>query len=304
MRILFAGTPSFATEVFCQIYENQEFEIVGLLCQPDKPFGRRKELKAPHTKEYFQNTGIKILQPKNIDKNLIDFIASLQPDVILVVAYGKILPLDFLNLARCINIHASLLPHLRGASPLQQMIIQQTPYFGVSVMDLSTRLDSGEILGYSYVPNTQQNLPTLSLELAQAGGKLALKVLRNLQCLKPLKQIDADATYCKKIHKNEGYVNFDNALKIYYKYLAYCAWPQIFIRSSLGYTLKLSEISLDEPYSSHIQGKILAIGSQSIVVGCTKGSLRIKTLQQEGKSALESPVYLRGKRLQVGDILC
>lgn len=304
MKILFAGTPAFATTIFERIYHENIFTIVGLLCQPDKPFGRKGELKPPHTKEYFKTLDVKILQPEKIDENVVKTIESLAPDVILVVAYGKILPTRFLNIARCINIHASLLPQWRGASPLQQMLINQPAYFGITAMNISPKLDSGEILGYSYVPNTHQNFPTLSLELAQSGGKLALKVLKNLSSLQAIKQINADSTYCQKIKKNDGCVTFDNAREIYHKYLAYCVWPHIFIYSSLGYTLKLSRISLCDVSSSNTQGEILAIESDSIIIGCSKGSLRIQNLQQEGKKTLGAVEYLCGKRLKVGEILC
>ncbi|RDU60154.1 methionyl-tRNA formyltransferase [Helicobacter marmotae] len=302
MRLICAGTPAFATHIFSHL--SKEHEILALICQPDKPFGRKGELKPPHTKESLGHIGIPILQPSHIDEPFIAHIRALKPDMIIVVAYGQILPTAFLKIAPCINIHASILPKWRGASPLQQMIMSKEPYFGISAMLMNERLDSGEILGLSYIENTQQDINKLSLELASLGAKLALYVIAHFQSIEPIKQIDADASYCTKIKKSDGYIEFDCASKIYSAYLAYCTWPHIFIKSTHGYTLKLFDVSLIESSSSHKAGEILQIESPYIIVGCTQGSLRIGALQQEGKNKLEAATYLRGKHLKMGDILC
>ncbi|WP_300731343.1 methionyl-tRNA formyltransferase [uncultured Helicobacter sp.] len=302
MKIVCAGTPEFATDIFLPI--SKHHKILALICQPDKPFGRKGELKAPHTKAIFAPMGVEILQPTYIDDAFSEYIKSLKPDIILVVAYGKILPQHFLDIAPCINIHASILPSWRGASPLQQMILSQMPYFGVSAMYMNERLDSGEILGISYVENTQQNIIELSQQLAFHGANLALYVLKHLQSIESLKQIDADSSYCAKIKKSCGCVQLDSALDVYCAYLAYCVWPHIFIQSANGYTLKFFDISLEESTQTHKVGEILHIESTYIIVGCARGSLRIGSVQQEGKNKLQSPLYLRGKHLKVGDVLC
>lgn len=308
MRLILAGTPCFATEVFAPIIESKQFDILGLICQPDKPFGRKAELKAPHTKQYLHDHNLnhlQIFQPEKIDETFIESITQLKPDIILVVAYGKILPKAFLQIAPCINIHASILPSLRGASPLQQMILNQPHYFGVSAMRIDEGLDSGEILGFSYVPNTKQDLPTLSNQLAYAGAKLALRVLNNLEHIAPLPQLQAYATYCTKIKKSDGKVSFEcNAQDIYHASLAYVPWPGIFIQSPKGYILKLFDLTLIESTQSHQAGEILDIDTQSIIIGCQKGCLKIGFIQQEGKSKLEASTYVRGKRLGKGDKLC
>ncbi len=304
MKLILAGTPAFASAIFTPIIKSKIFDILALICQPDKPFGRKKEPKAPHTKENFASMGIDILQPNKIDEIFIAHIQALQPDVILVVAYGKILPKAFLEIAPCINIHASILPLWRGASPIQQMILTQPLYFGVSAIKMNEELDKGVILGLHYVPNTQQNITQLSAQLSCVGAKLALYVLTHFKEIEPLNQINADASYCTKIKKSDGYVQLDAALNVYCAYLAYCEWPHIFIKSIKGYTLKLFDVALIESSDLHKMGEILSIETQSIVVGCKQGSVRIGTLQQEGKEKLNAALYLRGKRLNVGDILC
>lgn len=304
MKLILAGTPAFASAIFAPLIENKTFEILALICQPDKPFGRKGELKSPHTKETFLSQDIQILQPDKITESVIATLQALKPDAILVVAYGKILPKAFLDIAPCINIHASILPLWRGASPLQQMILSQNAYFGITAMKMNEKLDEGDILGISYVPNTRQNITELSLQLASIGAKLAQYVLTHLQKIEPLRQINADASYCTKIKKSDGCVSLESANDVYRHYLAYCEWPHIFIKSTKGYTLKLFDVALIESCNTHKVGEILNIESQSIVIGCKCGSVRIGSLQQEGKAKLNAAIYLRGKRLNVGDILC
>ena len=224
MRVILAGTPSFASAIFAPMLEYSSFEILALICQPDKPFGRKGELKAPHTKEMLiqknlQN--IQILQPSSIDSAFIESVRDLKPDMILVVAYGKILPQAFLDIAPCVNIHASLLPQWRGASPIQQMLLNQPKFFGITAMKMNLKLDSGEILGFSYLANTGQNFTLLCEQLSHLGAKLAINTLKHFDEIKPLKQYDLDSSYCGKIVKSFGKVELENAKSVYYAYLAY-----------------------------------------------------------------------------------
>ncbi|BDB66973.1 methionyl-tRNA formyltransferase [Helicobacter cinaedi] len=307
MRVILAGTPSFASAIFAPLLEDSSFEILALICQPDKPFGRKGELKAPHTKEMLIQKNlqhIQILQPSSIDSAFIESVRDLKPDMILVVAYGKILPQAFLDIAPCVNIHASLLPQWRGASPIQQMLLNQPKFFGITAMKMNLKLDSGEILGFSYLANTGQNFTLLCEQLSHLGAKLAINTLKHFDEIKPLKQYDLDSSYCGKIVKSFGKVELENAKSVYCAYLAYCEWPHIFIQSESGYTLKLFDLHLVESTQTHKQGEILDIDSQSIIVGCLMGSLRIGFLQQEGRAKIQAPLYINGKRLKIGDILC
>lgn len=304
MRLILAGSPAFATNVFMPLFDCEDFKIIGLICQPDKPFGRKGELKPPHTKQSLAHTGVPIFQPTRIDDAFIAQISALKPHAIVVVAYGVILPQAFLDIAPCINLHASILPHWRGASPMQQMIVHNDKYFGITAIKMTQRLDSGEILALSYMANTGQNISELGARLSARGAKLIQYVLTHLDDIEPLAQSDADASYCAKIKKSDGCVRLDSAKDVYSAYLAYYEWPHIFIQSPNGYTLKFFDTTLIESTQSHKAGEILAIESQDIIIGCARGSLRIKTLQQEGKNKLHAALYVRGKRLNVGDVLC
>lgn len=299
MKILFMGTPAFARVILQEVIK--DFEVIGLFCQPDKPFGRKQELKAPETKEFLQNydSKIPIYQPIEFDEVILQEIKKLNPDVILVVAYGKILPKSVLEY-RCINIHASILPKYRGASPIQEMLLHNDRIFGVSAMLMEEGLDSGDILGFSMIENTlQENLLSLSEKLAFLGADLIKDVLKRLDSIKPLKQSNAQASYCKKIKKDAGEVAFVNAEEIVLKYRAFGVWPSVFLKSGL----KLFDVSLVKKEGSFKSGEILDIQNDGIEVGCERGSIKIGALQAPSKQKVSSNVYLMGKRLSVGMLL-
>lgn len=301
MKILFFGTPYFAKNVLEVFLNDNQFEIVGLVTQEDKPFGRKKELKMPETKELLiaRKSEIPIYQPSNLVE-FYNVMKNLTFDVILVVAYGRILPKEIVEQYFCLNIHASILPKYRGASPIQEMILNNETFVGVSIIKMTQKLDDGDIMGISYIKNKSYNIIELTSLLSQMGAKLAKKVLVDLGFIKALLQIDADSSYCVKITKNRGLIDFQSAESIYYKALAYQVWPQIFLDSGL----KLFDIVLYETQSCNRAGEILAILEDCIIVGCTKGSLKIGFLQEPSKTKINAVAYLRGKRLGVGDMLC
>lgn len=302
MKILFMGTPFFAAIVLEKILKNSSFELIGLFAQPDRPFGRKKELKLPHTKQILLDMELKIpiFQPEKLDERYIDIISSLAPDVILVVAYGKILPKKILSLARCINIHGSILPKYRGASPIQEMILNDEPQYGVSVINMEESIDSGDILGIkSFEVTEYMDVDSLSKVLAKMGGDLVIDILENLNNIKPIKQIDSDSTYCKKILKEDGMIEFNSAKEIFLKSLAYASWPNIFLNNGL----KLFGIKVLCENNSYACGEILKIEKNSIVVGCQKGAIEIQMLQPSGKQKMSASAYIRGRRFNVGDIL-
>lgn len=302
MKILFMGTPSFAAIVLEKILQNSGFDVVGLFAQPDRPFGRKQELKSPHTKQLLLDMGLEIpiFQPEKLDEKSIDIILGLAPDVILVVAYGKILPKKILSLARCINIHGSILPKYRGASPIQEMILNDEAQYGVSVINMEESIDSGDILGIkSFEMIEYMDINSLSEVLAKMGGELVIDILENLSNIKPIKQIDSDSSYCKKILKEDGMIEFVNAKEIFLKSLAYASWPNIFLNNGL----KLFGIKVLCENRSYICGEILKIEKNSIVVGCEKGAIEIQMLQPSGKQKMSASAYVRGRRFNVGDIL-
>lgn len=298
-RIVFFGTPFFAREVLEIVAETHQ--IVGIVTQPDRPFGRDQTLKISEVKEYALIHSIPYFQPSKLENSLLQALESLKADFFLVVAFGQIFPKSFLQILPCINIHASILPHLRGASPLQEMILQDQKKFGVSAMRMEEGLDSGEILGISVLDSKKDyDLSSLASVLAYLGGKLASRVLEEFSFIKPIRQRHCDATFCKKIKKEQGKIKFFDAREVWVKFLAFKTWPSIYLDSGL----KLLEIRLDSPEGRYKEGEILEIHKESILVGCQKGRLEILEVQPPSKQKMKAIDYLRGKRFKAGDFFC
>lgn len=303
-KVLFMGTPSYASEILKELLNNKNYEVIGIFTQEDKPVGRKQLLTPPHIKQYCleNNINIPILQPKKLKDNLVAYISikELEPDFIVVAAYGQILPKEILNLAPCINLHASILPNYRGASPIQEGILNDDEYLGVTSMLMEEGLDCGDILGYSYLKNEKNMLVSEAFtKLSNLAAKLTITTLDNYDKLKPIKQNDSSASFCKKIKKEDGEVDFNSAKKLFSKYKAYSFWPGIFLKSEL----KLKDIEFVENSSQNIAGEILEIAKDYIVVGCNQGRLKIRTLQAPSKNSINSVEYIKGKRLTIGDIL-
>lgn len=302
-RIVFMGTPSYATTILTKLIE-EKFDVVALFTQQDKKVGRKQELTPPHIKQYCLDNNINtpIFQPTTLRENeaMVDAMKALSPDFIVVAAYGQILPKSILNLAPCINLHASLLPKYRGASPIQEALLHDDDYTGVTAMLMEEGLDTGDILGFEYLKIE----PTLEVEeafekLSQLAASLTVEVLNRFETLHPLKQNNTQSSLCKKIKKEHGEVSFLNAKELVLKYKAYSFWPGVFLDSGL----KLKKISLVDECSVNDAGKILDMDKQSVIVGCQKGSVRIEMFQAPSKNALGAIDYLRGQRLSIGDFI-
>ena len=302
-KILFMGTPDYATTIFIELLKSK-YEIVGLFTQPDKPVGRKQILTPPHIKQYCIDENIKlpIFQPLKLKNNqeAKEEIQQLKPDFILVAAYGQILPKDILDIAPCINLHASLLPNYRGASPIQESLLNDDSFTGVTSMLMEEGLDSGDILGFQYLKITSTMEVSEAFEkLSTIAAKLTITTLDNFENINAIKQNESLVTFCKKIKKDDGLVDFGDAKKLFLKYKAYSYWPGIFLSSEL----KLKDIELNEELSQNNEGEILEINKDFILIGCKKGSLKIKTLQAPSKKAMSSVDFVRGQRLEVGNIL-
>jgi methionyl-tRNA formyltransferase len=302
-RIVYMGTPDYATVIFDSLLKS-EFELVGLFTQPDKKVGRKQILTAPHIKQYCldNDVDVPIFQPQKLRDNeeAIEQIKTLKPDFIVVAAFGQILPKAVLDIAPCINLHASLLPKYRGASPIQESLLNDDEYTGVTSMLMEEGLDTGDILGLQYlkITSTMDVIQAFS-QLSDVAAQLTLKTLRRFDSIEPKKQNNALSSHCKKIKKEDGQVVFSNAKMLYLKYKAYSFWPGIFTQEGL----KLKDITLLETTSFNEEGIILSMNEKSITIGCKIGSLEIKSLQAPSKKAVNAVDYIRGKRLNQGDIL-
>lgn len=300
-KIVYMGTPHYAKEILKALINDNEVEIPLVLSQPDRKAGRKGELKAPEVKLLALEHGLEILQPEKLsDDGIYEAIVEAKPDLIVVAAFGQLLPKSILEIAPCINLHASLLPQYRGASPVQQSLLHSDAFTGVTAMLMEEGLDSGPILGYRYfkIPETML-LPELMDRLSDDAAILTTQVIHHFDTLVPIEQNRAMATYCKKIKKSDGLVDFISASKFYDKYRAFEGWPGIFVEGGM----KIKEVSLLNKESDNKAAEILEIKEESIVVGCEKGALEIGFLQPPSKKAVNAKAYCVGRGLKVGNSL-
>ncbi|RUM68026.1 MAG: methionyl-tRNA formyltransferase [Sulfurovum sp.] len=301
VKIVYMGTPHYAKEILQTLIDDEKIEIPLVLTQPDRKAGRKGELKAPDVKRLALEHNLSILQPeKLLDEGVYEAIVHAKPDFIVVAAFGQLLPKSILDIAPCINLHASLLPQYRGASPVQQSLLNGDRFTGVTAMLMEEGLDSGPILGYRYfkIPETML-LPELMNQLSNDACTLTIDIVHGFDTLEPMEQVRANATYCKKIKKSDGLVDFSDASKLYEKYRAFYGWPGIFIEGGI----KISNISLLETKTHNELGLILEIKEKSVVVTCLNGSLEIGTIQVPSKKAVMAKAYCLGKGLKVGNSL-
>lgn len=302
IRVLFMGTPDYASVILKALVEDTETELCALVTQPDKPVGRKQVLTAPHTKGYLQEVerDIPIFQPQNLkNEEAYNFIKSFNPDFIVVAAFGQILPKNILDIAPCINLHASILPAFRGASPIQDAILSQEKFSGVTAMKMDVGLDTGDMLAFTYLNIEKMDAIELFATLSDAAATLTLTTLKNYETIAPLKQNDADTSYAKKIKKEDGLVDFSDAKAVDAKYRAFIYWPGIFCESGL----KLKELSLEKSEGCYTKGEIVKLADDYAIIGCENGTLKVTQVQAPSKKQVDIISYLRGKRLDIGDTL-
>ncbi|EDZ61671.1 methionyl-tRNA formyltransferase [Sulfurimonas gotlandica GD1] len=301
MRIIFMGTPDYAEAILERIINTADMEVVAVYTQPDKPVGRKKVITPPVVKTLAQKHGIAVYQPNRLrDSETVEELLKIEVDYIVVAAYGQILPLEILQHAPCINLHASILPQYRGASPIQQTLLNGDKKTGVTAMLMDVGLDTGDILKIDEIDvSDDEMVETLFDRLTTTASELTIDILKNFNSYEPVKQDESLATHCAKISKHDGEVSFTDATELYNKYRAFTPWPAIYLESGL----KLKSIKLEEKISNNENGKILLIDKDSIVVGCEKGSIRIFKIQPASKKEMDILSYINGKRLTLADTI-
>ncbi len=301
-KILFMGTPDYATTILKALLDDKSFEVIGVFTQPDKPVGRRQVLTPPHIKGYLTSSkkNIKIFQPATLkEESIQNKIRDLKPDFIVVAAYGQILPKEILQIAPCINLHASLLPMYRGASPIQSTILNCDRFGGVTAMLMDEGLDTGDILAYS-VLKTGKNTTIKELfdKLSLLAAKLSVTTLKEFDKIAPIKQHDLLTSYSKKISKSDGLVSLESADELFIKFRALHPWPGIFLKNQL----KIKDMSINDDKNEYKnEGEIISIENETVVISCKRGSVTLKLLQPPSKKVVSAKEYILGKRLKVGD---
>ncbi len=295
------GTPDYASSILEVLIKDDEINVLSVYTQPDKPVGRKKVLTAPIVKTVALEHGLEVHQPVNLRASETEEeIKALKPDYIVVAAYGQILPENILDIAPCINLHASILPKYRGASPIQQSLLNGDKETGVTAMLMDVGLDTGDILKISRIAiGDDMMVEELFNALTDVAAELTIDVLKNFNSLTPQKQDDEAATHCSKITKENGLVSFDDAQELYNKYRAFTPWPGVYLESGL----KLKDIALQSTQGSYQPGEILVKSTDSFLVGCKKGCIRVNQLQAPSKKPVDGASYLNGKKLKRADIL-
>jgi methionyl-tRNA formyltransferase len=300
-KIVYMGTPHYAKEILATLIEAEDMEVSLVLTQPDRPVGRKKVLTPPPVKALALEHGIDVLQPNRLsDEGMEDAIKNVKPDFIVVAAFGQILPKSILDIAPCINLHASLLPQYRGASPVQQSLLNGDKKTGVTSMLMEEGLDTGPMLEkVEFEIPSQMRLHALMAQLTSDACQLTLSTLRNFENITAEIQDEAQATLCKKIKKSDGQVDFKDANLIYNKYRAFEGWPGIFTADGT----KLDGLYMVDTTSNNRVLEILSFDEDTVVVGCGKGALKIESLQPSSKKAMSAKAYCVGRGMKVGDLL-
>ena len=302
MNVIFMGTPDYAEKILQKLFDTKDINVTAVYTQPDKPVGRKKIMTAPVVKTLAMKYNVPVYQPTRLrDEERVQELRTIACDYIVVAAYGQILPKEILTYVPCINLHASILPHYRGASPIQQVLLNGDTKTGVTAMLMDEGLDTGAILKVKTIDVADNEMvEELFDALTNVATDLTIDVLENFSTLSPVEQDETQATHCKKITKADGEVNFDDAVELFNKYRAFTPWPGIYLSTGL----KLKKIALQEREKEFDEaGKIIAIDKDSIVVTCKRGAIRIFRVQPNSKKEMDITSYINGKRVMLEDTL-
>lgn len=306
MKIVYMGTPDFAVPSL-EALVNAGHEVAAVVTQPDAISGRGKKVRFSQVKEKAVELNIPVLQPQRVKGNE-EFLKTLEeiaPELIVVAAYGQILPSEVLNLPRlgCINVHGSLLPRFRGAAPIQRAIIEGDEETGITIMRMEEGLDTGDMLSKVKVTIGDKTGEQLHDELAAAGAELLVRTIPELENIKGEKQDDSLSCYAKMIYKSEGHVDFNmDADRIARMIRAFDPWPGTY--AFIGdKQIKLwhgvnTGISTDAP-----AGTVVAVSNDGIDISAGGQLLRVDVIQMPGKKRVHIREYLKGNTIEIGTVL-
>lgn len=308
MKTVFMGTPDFAVNVL-EAMVQAGHEVGFVITQPDKARDRGKKIQFTPVKETALKYGLTVLQPEKVRGNeaLFAKLSEYDPDIIVVVAYGQLLPKELLDLPRlgCINVHASLLPKLRGASPIQHAIVTGETVTGVTIMQMGEGLDTGDMLSRTEVEIGRMNGQQLHDALAEAGAKLLAETLPKLEAgvITPEPQDDSLSTYAGLIRKSDGKIDFHRSPEDIERLIrGFDPWPGAFCDYN-GTVMKLwAAQPLDIPCEKEA-GTVLSAGEQGMDISCGGRILRVTEIQVPGKKRVAVKEYLKGNRIETGTLL-
>lgn len=303
MRIVFMGTPDFAVPVLEEIIKAGH-QVGYVITQPDKARNRGKKVQFTPVKGAALRHDIPVLQPEKIKNSpqTMDVLREYEPDIIVVVAYGQIIQKELLSLPRfgCVNVHASLLPRLRGASPIQHAILCGEEETGVTIMQMAEGLDTGDMLSRIKTPVGSKNGEQLHDELSVLGAKLLAETLPKIEAgkIQPEKQDDSLSTYAGLITKQDGKVDFTQSPEVIERKIrAFDPWPGAFCTFRED-SMKIWKAVVQEMATEKESGTIIAVSDDGLDVACGGGVLRITEIQMPGKKRVSINAFLRGNQIE------
>lgn len=309
MRILFMGTPDFALFSLRALVEAGE-DVIGVVTQPDKPKGRGYTLTPPPVKVYAEECGLPVYQPNTLrGEEFADLLAGIDPELIVVVAYGKILPQNVLEYPKygCVNVHGSLLPAYRGAAPMQRAIMEGKRETGVTTMMMDVGLDTGDMLLVGKIEICENdNFETVHDKLGECGAETLLRTLDAIRngTLKRIPQDDSLANYAAKIEKSDCVIDFSKSAKEVHDLIrGLSPIPLSFTYTPDGKMLKVIASEQADVLSDAEAGTVLSLSEGKITVACGRGAVNLLTVLPEGKKRMSAADFINGRKISVGDRL-
>jgi methionyl-tRNA formyltransferase len=308
MKIVYMGTPEFAVPALESLIKSGNKPIL-VVSQPDAKRDRGEKIKPTPVKETALAWGIPVEQPEKIRGNekFLEMLKGLKPDLMIVAAYGKILPAEILSIPAkgCINIHGSLLPKYRGAAPIQRAIMEGETKTGVTLMQMNVGMDTGDILACAATQTAGKTTGMLLEELASLGADLLIKNLPLIEASKltPVPQENEKATYAPMIYKSDGLIDFSkSAIEIERQIRAMNPWPVAYTTYN-GQTMKIWQAEVEEQTEHVLPGTITEVSQRGIFIETGLGSLIITEIQMPGKKKMPVSAYIRGNQIEINRVL-
>ena len=308
MKAVFMGTPDFAVGTLEELIHSRH-EVAAVVTQPDKPKGRGKAMQFPPVKEVAVRENIPVYQPRRVrDPEFIKILKEIDPDVIVVVAFGQIIPQEIIDLPKYggINVHGSILPKYRGAAPIQWAVIDGEKESGVTTMQMDAGLDTGDMLLKTIIPlEKEETGGSLFEKLSTAGAKLLIETLEKLEegSIVPEKQGESPTPYAKMLTKEMGDLDWKkDAVLLEQLIRGLNPWPSAYTHLN-GKTLKIWSAEVEERETKEKPGTVVEVNKKELKVQTGKGILSLKEVQIEGKKRMEIDAFLRGNTVKEGIVL-
>lgn len=310
MRIVFMGTPDFAVGSLQALCESGKHEILAVVTQPDRPKGRGNKLLQTPVKEYALEQGLTVYQPQKVKTpEFVELLHDLQPELIVVAAFGQFLSKEILELPKygCINVHASLLPKYRGAAPIQYAIIKGEKESGVTIMQMDIGMDTGAMLDKVVVPIAENTtMGELHDVLREHGAALLLHVIDKIAVGTAVAepQDNEQATYATLLNRSMEHIDWSKtAQEVHNLIRGFNPAPSTFTKLPNGKSLKIWGSKMTGKSSTAAAGTVIETGKHSFFVACGEGVLEITEVQPESKKRMPAQVFLNGRGVQEGDLL-